>query len=139
MLDCVEKHCEIISSAEFVVNEGVNSSQAESFLEMAGEVVACVKASETEKHIDLCRGRRRRIHGREASMQFVKSLHYCTDYKTHTKLWFSITALDKNKSQTDLVKIGGTTTFGINFSFKQNSILKSEVNKKERSEIQNNM
>lgn len=55
MLDSVEKSSEVVSSAEFVVDEGVYSSKAEGFLEMAGEVVACVKASETEKHVELCR------------------------------------------------------------------------------------
>lgn len=47
LLDSVEKRGEIVPSKEFVVDEGLDSSQAEGFIEMAGEVITCVNASET--------------------------------------------------------------------------------------------
>lgn len=70
LLDSVEKVSEIVPSAEPVVDEGVDPLPKEFILEMAGEVVACVSASETKEHIELGRGSRKRLHGgiREASM-----------------------------------------------------------------------
>lgn len=64
LLDSVEKRSDIIPSAEPVVDEGVDPLPKELILEMAGEVVACVSASETKEHIELCRGggSRKRLH-----------------------------------------------------------------------------
>lgn len=47
LLDYGEKRSDIVPSMEFVVDEGLDSSQAEGFIEMAGKVIACVNASET--------------------------------------------------------------------------------------------